>query len=376
MRTGKKRIEELDFLRGFAILAVILIHTVQNFTQIEGLNFLVIINIVIDVFSYFAVPVFIIISGIVLAYNYFYKINYIEYYKKRFIYIIPQYIFFSLFYAVFYYFISGRVITPQKIIYWILTGSASYHLYFFLLIIQIYLIYPYLIKTYQSYQNKGKIKSLILYSILLQLIFHSLILYIQSDTRSLILGRVIRDRIGQTFISYISYFVIGMYIGRNTEYIRLLMKKINIKILALLMVGSTMFTSILWIEGINIYGTFDKIPRMFFIPGVFFGLLQYIVTFVVLWRITEKIIVRKGLISKTLKSLGDMSFGIYLVHASIIVILANFLFLFDITYSDWVIYPIVFLLTTLLSVIFCKIVSHYRYGYYIIGYKEKYSGKN
>ena len=55
-------IKEIDYLRGFAILAVIIIHTSANFTEVEYLNNLVIINIFIDVFSHFAVPLFIFTS--------------------------------------------------------------------------------------------------------------------------------------------------------------------------------------------------------------------------------------------------------------------------------------------------------------------------
>lgn len=64
-----KRIGEVDYLRGFAVLAVIAIHTSSN-SQILNLNLLLIVNLIIDVFSHFAVPLFIFISGFVLSLNY------------------------------------------------------------------------------------------------------------------------------------------------------------------------------------------------------------------------------------------------------------------------------------------------------------------
>ena len=99
-QSNKTRINELDFLRAFAVLAVIMIHTVAKIDQIKSLNSLVFVNVFIDVASHFAVPVFIIVSGIVLSYNYYKNINYKAYYIKRFFSIIPQFLFFSLLYLI------------------------------------------------------------------------------------------------------------------------------------------------------------------------------------------------------------------------------------------------------------------------------------
>jgi len=89
-------ISEIDGLRGVAILAVIVIHSVANFSQIDTINKLLILNLVIDVFSHFAVPLFIFISGYVLSSKY--QQVTITYYIKRIKSVVLPYITFSFFY--------------------------------------------------------------------------------------------------------------------------------------------------------------------------------------------------------------------------------------------------------------------------------------
>ena len=54
-------IEEINFLRAFAVLAVIAIHTSGYFTEIKSYNHLVLVNLWADIFCQFAVPLFILI---------------------------------------------------------------------------------------------------------------------------------------------------------------------------------------------------------------------------------------------------------------------------------------------------------------------------
>ena len=100
--TELRTIEEINFLRGFGVLAVITIHTTGYFTEIKrSYNTLVLLNLWTDIFSQFAVPLFILISGFVLARNYRNDFSLTKFYKKRIRSIIPQYLIFSVLYTVF-----------------------------------------------------------------------------------------------------------------------------------------------------------------------------------------------------------------------------------------------------------------------------------
>ena len=122
-------IEEIDILRGFAILAVIAIHTSTNVSKITYLNNLVISNIIINVFSQHGVPLFIFISGFVLSIKYYGIFPVTQFFKKRIRSIIPQHLIFSILYIA----IFATLNDPPsflEIIYKILTASSAIHMWF------------------------------------------------------------------------------------------------------------------------------------------------------------------------------------------------------------------------------------------------------
>lgn len=63
-------IRELEYIRGFAALAVIAVHISMNFTLIPVVGLPGLLNAFIYIVAHFAVPVFIFMSGWVLALRY------------------------------------------------------------------------------------------------------------------------------------------------------------------------------------------------------------------------------------------------------------------------------------------------------------------
>ena len=137
----KKRLEFFDFLRGIAILAVILIHVsyfYQTFGSEFGSSFFVIF---LDNLGRFAIPVFFICSGILL--NPFEK-NYKRFYFRKFVRIFVPYIIINL---IILYFIRGSVL---DLLYNLVSGDALLPFYFIVILAQFYLLYPFIIKFRDS----------------------------------------------------------------------------------------------------------------------------------------------------------------------------------------------------------------------------------
>lgn len=173
---------EIDYLRGFAILAVLAIHTSQNYVKITEINSLLVANIVINEFSGFAVPLFIFISGFVLSLNYNGLFSKRTFYIKRVKSVIPSYIVFSTIYILFNIVssaIHGELKYPSiiDVLVNLLTANSSYHLWFFALIIQFYIFYPYIIKLYEFFKVNNKIFHFIFVVLITQLVW-----IIMSDT--------------------------------------------------------------------------------------------------------------------------------------------------------------------------------------------------
>jgi surface polysaccharide O-acyltransferase-like enzyme len=365
---NKLWINELDFLRAFAVLAVIMIHTAAKFKEINSLNSLVFVNIFIDVVSHFAVPVFFLISGIVLSYNYYETINYKSYYIKRFLSIIPQFLFFSSFYLVFSVVMGHKDPSFLKAIDLILSGESSYHLWFFILLIQFYMIYPLLIKLYIVCLTKHKLSLFIIMPFILQILFYFLSVFLPSPYNKNI-SNLIDYYIHNVFISHIFYFVLGIHFGRNIESMKNYIYNINIKILCFLLILSNISIYVIKIKGMEFGGSFE-IKTLFLLPIKIIEPLQYILSFILLWKISSKLIERSNLVIRLLKDIGRFSFGIYLVHVFFIIVLTKILEPYNITFSDWIYYPIIFFGVSILSYLTCKIISYTPISYYIIGIRS------
>ncbi len=142
---SSNRVKAIDVLRAIAIAAVLLIHTTTKVLEathydLATYSFTLFLNQI----TRFAVPLFILISGFVLELNYNYHTSYWAYLKKRVSKIFIPYFFWSLIYYYFVY--TGN---HDNLIQALLTGSASYQLYFIPTLCIFYLLFPLLHKTYK-----------------------------------------------------------------------------------------------------------------------------------------------------------------------------------------------------------------------------------
>lgn len=188
-------------------MAVILIHTTTRTLEasafnIAGYSWTLFLNQI----SRFAVPLFFLISGLVLEIN-FHQDSYWSYLKKRFTKILFPYMFWSL---VYYYLVYNQ--NGDSLLKVFLTGNASYQLYFIPTLFIYYLIFPFLHKAYNIISNKYFLAAIFL----LQLSFQSYDYYIKYIELS--------DPIRIALMSY-SLFVIGIIAARNIEKINIFIKK-------------------------------------------------------------------------------------------------------------------------------------------------------
>lgn len=144
----KETIWEINLLRAFAILAVLLIHnTSMPLNRLDHDSSMYGVYLLLNSFSGFAVPVFLFISGIVLLYTYHDKpctpkaIG--EFYRKRTASVLLPYLFFSVIYFILNnYNVPEYLHSPKRFAYLLLTGRAHTHLYFMFIILQFYALFP------------------------------------------------------------------------------------------------------------------------------------------------------------------------------------------------------------------------------------------
>jgi peptidoglycan/LPS O-acetylase OafA/YrhL len=370
-------IAELEYLRGFAIIAVVIIHSTGRlwwFPYMQLPNILAVITTLVYSFSLFAVPLFIFISGFSLALRYDEKISPISFYKKRLKNIIPPYLIFSLVYILFYIIIGERTLKIVSIIFSILTASSSFHLWFIALIVQFYIIYPVLIKIYQ--QHEDRVYYLLAGSLVLQFAI-SIIKIIMSgsliDNYSFAspVIKAVNILLDCIFLSYLFYFVLGIYASKN--YVRLIDKlnKIQPNKLGFFFIVEccmSIILSVLWINKLyNFYFINEFVySALYGVSSLFLSLMAFILLLRIATYLKETTLFIKNVINK----LGMFSFGIYLVHIIFIRITALGLENFHIKGDDWLFYPLLIGMSLGLSYLSVFLMTKLTFSEVLIGFRS------
>ena len=206
----KERVKSIESLRFIAISAVILIHTTTRTLEASGFDVVGFSwTLFLNQISRFAVPLFFIISGFVLEIN-AREENYWSFLKRRFSKILFPYIIWSFFY---YYLVYNN--NHDSLGEVILTGNASYQLYFIPALLIFYLTFPLLHKL--IYKIKNKIL------LILIIVFGIALLYKNYYIKAFDFG----DSLNATILAY-QYFIFGIIAAKNKNVIDKLVSKFKL----------------------------------------------------------------------------------------------------------------------------------------------------
>ena len=139
-----EKIKEIDYLRGLSTIFVILIHLTSSYLTYSKdsltYNFFGTFNCSLT----FVVPAFLFISVFLMTYQVKNKetINWLKFISKRIFKVLLALILWTVIYIIY----NGTLenITFKNIMEYLMLGNASYHLYFIPLIIQLYMIFPFI----------------------------------------------------------------------------------------------------------------------------------------------------------------------------------------------------------------------------------------
>ena len=295
----------IEYLRLVGVLGVITIHaTARYFNDFRniGLYDWMFANI-LNAFSRFSVPIFVMISGcVLLGRNYGIR----DFYIKRGIRIIPPFIFWSLFYIGFDYYFNDK---PLILILsnFICSGKAAGHLWYLPLVICLMLFTPF-INNYTI----GKRPSLEDYIYML-VIFSLFMLLNQIVTVGYAVFNLKIDWSIKSFHWYIGYFIMGYFI--SVYYDKIPIGNITTIIIlgVLLIFGSAM----------NFYSasTLGIIKDWFVLDNA--GILNFMVSLCIFYLFSKNRDLFKD--SHLISSMASMSFGIYLIHLAFLSLFSHYM---------------------------------------------------
>lgn len=295
----KPKLFELDLVRAIAILAVLIIHATANATvELQwGTSHTAPFYLALNAFSVFAVPVFVFLSGLVLFYQYADSWNgkqILGFYGKRIQFILVPYLVWSFAYYVVYQWMNNKTITidwadfASKLVW----AEIGYHLYFMIIIMQFYLLFPILMTLVQRFSWLKR--NIALVGVVIHLGFYSYHVWVQPFLHNATL-----------LTTYLALFTIGGAIGMNYERFVAAAHRLW------------------WVFGLAVaFGFMYLLLIILSYDEVGYGPIPYeilyngyaiLVSISLLW-ISRMVVRSESLIVRWLKNIGIMSFGIYLIH--------------------------------------------------------------
>lgn len=353
--------KEIELLRGFAILAVMAIHVTGRSMNIGDFSSPMLIFRTIMAFSEFAVPLFFIISGFTLSMKFHDDHSLASFYTKRFNNIVPPYIVFSLLYMMFYvyYFkVSPNQLRLDDMLIKLLTARASLHLWYFRIIFQFYLFYP-LMKNL-LHKCKNHLLALLTASIMIQIVWICSCGPIEKFLVQSINPPFLVYLSYHSFLSYVSYFMVGMYTYYNYD-----------KVLSLCSAQKFNYYIIAFIVCIAATKSYYRINDLLFEKFPLLSNLTIFYTCAVAMLLLKLSVHLKSMNTAWVRILfrcGQYSFGIYLIHVSIILMTERQLMKYlSVDIYQWYYYPICFFITAVLSLPLTYLISLMPYHAVLIG---------
>lgn len=319
----KAKLEDIEILRGVAFLAVVLQHVIAGVFYQPGVTpAAMVMGTTFLGLTRFAVPLFVFITGLVLFYNYDGKLNYVSFLRKRFYQVVLPYLTWTLFYYVWVSFLSG--VAPSttwnellNLIKVSLTGKASYHLWFMVMIIPFYLLFP-LFRVLISKDRKGSTNLIVVlafWGVNLLLVYGLSKGLITSDTRQL---GFIFDYLDRNFLFWIFYFLLGGLAGLYYEVWKKFINKSKYIGIAVLLV--CFYPIVNQILHINRGATDNRYLFSANVTAPLKPLMLVTITIMILlvFSVVMRISHRQTKITKLLYLFGKYSFGTYLIHAFVL----------------------------------------------------------
>ncbi len=295
-------ISRVNFYKGIAIIAVLCIHYLSSmpwgtFTINPHADF----YIMLDQICRLSVPLFLALSGYGLTKKYSTEMTLFEFYTRRLVRLLPNYIFWSITLWLLFMQVPPWYSTASQNHLWqiIILGYADYHLYFIPLIFQLYLLFPlflFLIKKYPIATVIGA------YAIQL----FCLHIFSQWAGRTDLPFEFNDQTQYALFIPWVGYFILGMYMA-TTNFFTTKIKKLGLLILV-------MTTLILAIRNAQsaVHGGLDPLYALKFTR---YSIVLY-ASSVILFALSgiQKLLTLPRPIEKCITTLGVYSLLIYLSH--------------------------------------------------------------
>ncbi|MFY3791587.1 acyltransferase [Ureibacillus sp. MALMAid1270] len=327
----QKRLDEITIARAIAITGVLLVHGFSTgATTVEPSSIMFPIYNFLNTAGKWGTPTFIFLSSFILFYTYYNrKLDtklVTNFYKKRLKFILVPYIFFSLFYfSIKWIFLDSFSYGDiwERLSFYLLWGKAHTHLYFVIISVQFYILFPLFLWAMKKSALLRK------YSILIGLVIQWAYIFINRHYLQI-------DFKGSIVFNYATFYFMGAYIGIYYEQIKTKMREIlsyRDKVVGIVFacygiflvvyVGYNYLTRMnAWIHVKKVLPEFIVINFYEFSWG-FYAIFAALMILILSNYIANS---KHERFKQFLMNIGIMSFGIYLIHPLFLMVFREVLF--------------------------------------------------
>ncbi|WP_099364408.1 acyltransferase [Fredinandcohnia onubensis] len=337
---NKKYLFEIHFLRAFACLAVVGVHvSATNYGMNEDTwNWF---TYFLNQYGRFGTPIFVVISGFLLFYQVKrrgFRLG--HFLSSRVTKIVLPFLIWSLAYRyLLYYYDNQELGSIKGEIGKILMGDSFYHLYFVLIVIQFYFIFPFLQKLFRT-------QTMILVFLFLSFLVSYKLYGFNPDVE----GGIGNFLASKSFMPvWIFYFAFGGLLAYFWNEILAYATKRPWKMLTLILIISAGAVVEYTLNG---YVSNRRLTNLANIPLLSIAIIG-IYPFLARWNV----------IKKMLTIIGQYSMGIYLIHPLILYLFARHL-----PEQYWSVnyVPIMFLAVLIIAVVFIKMFQYIPFSSFVI----------
>ena len=361
----KNRLVEIEIARFFALIAVLCVHlTSSGIVNSSEQSIYFYIYTALNSFGRLGVPVFYLLSGLVLFYSYYKKPFTIEtmkdFYKKRIKFIVVPYVVICLLYFIYKTvinaYVAGTSVQFSGVTFLkdLTSGGTFFHLYFLFVLIQFYLVFPLILWFVKKVTSNVWVVSLL--ALIVQFGWYIINKnYIHFEHRAIV------------FLTYFAFFVIGGILGVNYKQMMANMKQWVRIVFVLLFMASLV-----------VVVKYDILLQLYARTGVYADIFKYQYGFDIIWT-SLGLFAALGLIAigqwvtdlkmpklnKFFIFISSISFGIYLAHPLFLSLCEVYLMLKQPFIHTWVLMMVP--TVVILSVVASYILKKWKYGWIFIG---------
>ena len=226
----KKRLHELEVIRTLAFVGVVLQHILGAYVRRAGVSFgeNLFCGLVFGLCKY-AVPAFVFVSGVVLFLNYYKKLDYWRFLKKRLGSIVLPYLIWAILYYLYQWWTAGSAPYGKREFVWrVLSGEVSYHTWYVILILQFYLFLPLIFALYGWMERRVRTRAGFAIACgCVGAAYLLLVSFPQVFQGIPVLGKLMYELRTKNFLYYLVYFLLGGVCACHLDAFRAFAKKVG-----------------------------------------------------------------------------------------------------------------------------------------------------